>query len=297
MTNRGDITLWISQDALDAWMAPKSGQRGAQPIYADIAIETALALRLLFRLPLRQAEGLLGSVWKLMGLALPCPDYTTLSRRNATFESRRCVSRATPGPVDVIVDRTGLKVCGQGEWRTQQHGEKKQKRWKKLHIGADGEGQIIASTVTESHGQDPSQVPALISQVERGIACFISDGIDDQAPVYAAVETHAPGAQGIIPPRKDAVLRPSAMTTPRPRDQHLWVIEHEGRFAWKLSIVKHAYYPLGGLGGGASLSAEVRGHAIERCQTTNQFLNACAIAPLVIIPGDDFDEGLIHDLG
>jgi hypothetical protein len=233
LRDRGDITLWISQDAIDAWMAPKSGKRGAQPIYADIAIETAFTLRLLFRLPLRQAEGLLGSVLKLMGLALPCPDHTTLSRRNATFESRRFVSWETQGPVDVIVDSTGLKVCGQGEWHTQKHGEKKQKRWKKLHIGADGQGQIIASTVTESHEQDPSQVPALISQVERGIARFIGDGIYDQAPVYAAVETHAPGAQVIIPPRKDAVLSPSAMTTPSQRDQHLLVIEHEGRFAWK----------------------------------------------------------------
>ena len=233
LRDRGDITLWISQDAIDAWMAPKSGKRGAQPIYADIAIETALTLRLLFRLPLRQAEGFLGSVLKLMDLALPCPDHTTLSRRNATFESRRFVSRETQGPVDVIVDSTGLKVCGQGEWHTQKHGEKKQKRWKKLHIGADGQGQIIASTVTESHEQDPSQVPALISQVERGIARFIGDGIYDQAPVYAAVETHAPGAQVIIPPRKGAVLSPSAMTTPSQRDQHLLVIEHEGRFAWK----------------------------------------------------------------
>jgi len=233
LRDRGDITLWISQDAIDAWMAPKSGKRGAQPIYADIAIETALTLRLLFRLPLRQAEGFLGSVLKLMGLALPCPDHTTLSRRNATFESRRCVSRETQGPVDVIVDSTGLKICGQGEWHTQKHGEKKQKRWKKLHIAADGQGQILASPVTESYEQDPSQVPALLSQVERDIARFIGDGIYDQAPVYAAVETHAPGAQVIIPPRKDAVLSPSAMTTPSQRDQHLLVIEHEGRFAWK----------------------------------------------------------------
>jgi len=233
LRDRGDITLWISQDALDAWMAPKSGKRGAQPIYADIAIETALTLRLLFRLPLRQAEGFLGSVLKLMGLALPCPDHTTLSRRNATFESRRFVRRETQGPVDVIVDSTGFKVCGQGEWHTQKHGEKKQKRWKKLHIGADGQGQIIASTVTESHEQDPSQVPALISQVERGIARFIGDGLYDHAPVYAAVETHSPGARVIIPPRKDAVLSPSAMTTPSQRDQHLVVIEDEGRSAWK----------------------------------------------------------------
>jgi hypothetical protein len=156
-------------------------------MYADIAIETALTLRLLCRLPLRQAEGVLGSLLKLLGLALPCPDHTTLSKRNATFESWRFVRRETQGPVDVIVDSTGLKVCGQGEWHSQKHGEKKQKRWEKLPIGADGQGQIIASTVTERHEQAPSQVPALISQVEGGIARVIGDGLYDQAPVYAAV--------------------------------------------------------------------------------------------------------------
>src|SRR5262249_10820398 len=114
LRDRGDLTLWISQDAMDAWMAPNSGKRGAQPIDADIAIETALTLRLLFRLPLRQAEGFLGSVLKLMALALPCPDHTTLSRRNATFESRRFVRRETHGPVDVIVDSTGVKGVWSG---------------------------------------------------------------------------------------------------------------------------------------------------------------------------------------
>src|SRR5262245_5714822 len=86
---RGDITLRISHDAIKAWRAPQTGKRGAQPVYADLAIETALSLRLLFRLPLRQAEGFLHSILSLMGVALPCPDHTTLSRRNATVELSR----------------------------------------------------------------------------------------------------------------------------------------------------------------------------------------------------------------
>src|ERR687896_67196 len=84
LRDRGDITLWISPEAINAWTPPQTGKRGAQPVYSDIAIETALTLRLLFRLPLRQTEGLLGAVLRLMGLALPCPDHTTLSRRHAT---------------------------------------------------------------------------------------------------------------------------------------------------------------------------------------------------------------------
>jgi len=230
---RGDITLWISQDAIDAWRAPMTGKRGAQPVYADIAIETALALRLLFHLPLRQTEGFLGSVLRLMGLSLPCPDHTTLSRRNATVTIQRQIERAPQGSVSVIVDSTGLKVCGQGEWHTQKHGEKERKSWKKLHLGVDDEGCILAFCVTDGHEQDPSQAPELLSQIDHEIDRFVADGIYDQTPVYAAVEAHSPGARVIIPPRKNAALSRTAQSAPTQRDEHLSAIERDGVFTWK----------------------------------------------------------------
>ena len=198
LRDRGDITLWVSQEAIDAWRAPMTGKRGAQPVYADLAIETALSLRLLFNLALRQTEGFLGSLLRLMNVALPCPDHTTLSRRNATVEIRRKIDRAPKGGTDLIVDSTGLKVCGQGEWHAQKHGEKKGRRWKKLHIGADDQGQIIASTVSESNEQDPLRVPSLLDQVEEEIGRFIGDGIYDQAPVYTAVREHSPDVELIV---------------------------------------------------------------------------------------------------
>jgi hypothetical protein len=114
-----------------------------------------------------------------------------------------------------------------------EHGEKKPMRWKNLHIGGDAQGRIVASIVTESHEQDPSQVPDLLSQVDSGIDRFIGDGIFDHASVSTAVEHHAPGAQVVIPPRKDAVLRSSAMTALTQRDQHVLAIESEGRCVWK----------------------------------------------------------------
>jgi hypothetical protein len=233
LRDRGDITLWISQDAIDAWRAPMTGKRGAQLVYSDLAIETALTFRLLFHLPLRQTEGFLHAVLTLMGVVLPCPDHTTLSRRNATVAIRQQVEQAPQGAIFLIVDSSGLKVCGQGEWHVQKHGEKTGKHWKKLHIGVDAQGQIVASTVTESHAQDPSQVPALLSQVDRVIERFIGDGMYDKGPVYAAVGQHSPGARVIIPPRKDAVLSNQAATAPTQRDQHLLAIERAGRFAWK----------------------------------------------------------------
>src|SRR4029450_9934920 len=103
--------LWLSQDAIEAWTAPKTGKRGAQPVYSDIAIETALTLRLLFHLPLRQTDGFLSSLLTLMDVTLPCPDHTTLSRRNTTVEVRQQVDRAAEGPRALIVDSSGLKVC------------------------------------------------------------------------------------------------------------------------------------------------------------------------------------------
>jgi hypothetical protein len=202
-------------------------------VYSDLAIETALTLRLLFRLPLRQTEGLLHALLTLMDVTLPCPDHTTLSRRHATVAIRRQIDRAPAGPVALIVDSTGLKVCGQGEWYAQKHGERQCKRWKKLHIGVDAHGQIVASTVTDSHEQDPSQVPALLAQVDQPIDRFVGDGIYDHAPVYTAVEHHSPGARVIIPPRKNAVVSPTVTTAPTQRDQHLLAIEREGRCAWK----------------------------------------------------------------
>jgi hypothetical protein len=233
LRDRGDITLWMSQDAIEAWTPPQTGKRGAQPVYSDIAIETALTLRLLLRLPLRQTEGFLHSILTLMGLSLPCPDHTTLSRRNATVAVRRQIDRAPQGSVCLIVDSSGLKVCGQGEWHAQKHGETKRKSWKKLHLGVDKQGQIIASSVTDGHDQDPSQVPELLSQIEREIDRFIGDGMYDQDPVYTAVENHSAGARVIIPPRKDAVLSPTVATSPTQRDRHIVSIERQGRFAWK----------------------------------------------------------------
>jgi hypothetical protein len=233
LRDRGDITLWISQDALDAWTPPQTGTRGAQPVYSDLAIETALTFRLLFRLPLRQTEGFLSSILMLMGVSLPCPDHTTLSRRNTTVAIRQQVERAPQGAISLIVDSSGLKVCGQGEWHAQKHGERKRKRWRKLHLGVDEQGQILVSTLTESHAQDPSQVPELLSQIEREIARFIGDGMYDQAPVYAAVARHSPGARVIVPPRKDAVVSSQVVTSPTQRDGHMLAIERAGRLQWK----------------------------------------------------------------
>ncbi len=239
LRDRGDITVWLSQDAIGAWTPAETGKRGGQPVYSDIAIETALTLKAVFHLPLRQTEGFLGSIVKLMDLDLPCPDHTTLCRRNGTLNVRRHLDRLPAGPICLIVDSTGLKVCGQGESHATKHGEERRKRWKKLHIGVDASGWVVASMVTDDRAPDPSQVPGLLAQANREVDRFVADGIYDQEPVYSAVTQHSQRCTTVIPPRKDAVLSRAAADCPSQRDHHVADILSEGRPQWKRTS---AYY-------------------------------------------------------
>ena len=233
LRNRGDITVWLSGDAIDAWTPPKNGKRGGQPIYSDIAIETSLTLRLVFHLPLRQAEGFLKSILKLMDLYLPCPDHTTVSRRNRSANINRYTRGLPDGPLYFIVDSTGLKICSQGEWHSKKHGKRQHKRWKKLHLGVDENGRILASKVTDGHEQDPSQVPNLLAQLDREIDRFVGDGIYDQESVYEAVAHHSPGAEVVVPPKIDAVLTNNSISASSHRDNHIVEIRSKGRSEWK----------------------------------------------------------------
>jgi hypothetical protein len=233
LRNRGDITIWLSRDAIDTWTPPKNGKRGGQPIYSDIAIETSLTLRLVFHLPLRQAEGFLKSILKLMELYLPCPDHTTVSRRNRTVNVCRSTGMLPDGPMHFIVDSTGLKICGQGEWHFKKHGKRLRKLWKKLHIGVDENGWILVSKVTDGHEHDPSQVPNQLAQFNREIDCFVGDRVYDQERVYEAVVYHSPGAEVVVPPRKDAVFSSNSISAYSYRDRHLEEIRSKGWSEWK----------------------------------------------------------------
>ena len=136
---RGSLTVWFSEGAIAAWAAEPRTTRGGQPHYSALAITTALTLRAVFRLALRQTEGLIGSVFHLLGLDLAVPDHTTLSRRAETLE----VPRPAPGPggepVHLLVDSTGLKLCGPGEWLVEKHGTRTRRGWRQLHLATDAD--------------------------------------------------------------------------------------------------------------------------------------------------------------
>src|SRR6187401_3417716 len=135
LRQRGSLTVWFTDEAVAAWHAEPRTTRGGQPWYSPLAILTALTLRAVFRLGLRQTEGLVGSILRLLGLDLAVPDHTTLSRRAGTLEVPR--SRSGSGPVHLLIDSTGLKLCGAGEWLAEKHGTKRRRAWRSLYGALD----------------------------------------------------------------------------------------------------------------------------------------------------------------
>jgi hypothetical protein len=167
LRQRGSLTVWFSDEAIAAWRAEPRTTRGGQPHYSVLAIRTALTLRAVFRLALRQMEGLIGSILRLLGLDLAVPDRSTLSRRAETLEIPKPYPSSRE-PVHLLVDSTGLWLCGPGEWLVEKHGTKRRRAWRKLHIGVDAEtGQILASELTPHDVDDGSQVhlrPSLVME-------------------------------------------------------------------------------------------------------------------------------------
>jgi hypothetical protein len=232
LRQRGSLTVWFSEEAIASWRAEPRTTRGGQPHYSALAIRTALTLRAVFRLALRQTEGLIGSILQLLGLDLAVPDHSTLSRRAETLEIARPNQHA--GPVHLLVDSTGLQLCGPGEWLIDKHGTKRRRSWRKLHIGIDAEtGQILAAELTGSEVEDGSQVEPLLDQITGPLASFIGDGAYDQAGVYDTVTEHHPDAAVIVPPRSTAVLSEDWETNPTQRDRHLQSITEHGRMSWQ----------------------------------------------------------------
>src|SRR4051794_28154348 len=191
-------------------------------------------------LALRQTEGLIGSLMRLLGLDLPVPDHTTLSRRATTLEvARSRSSRSTDAgdgaaPVHLLVDSTGLKLWGAGEWLVEKHGTKLRRSWRNLHLGVDADtGQIVASALTGPEADNGAQVGPLLDQVAGPVASVTGDGAYDQEGVYASVAQRHPEAAVIVPPRSTAVPSQTAESAPTQRDRHLQLIAERGRRAWQ----------------------------------------------------------------
>jgi transposase len=230
LMRRASLTLWFTEEAVEAWHAPTTGERGGQPVYSPIAIETSLALRLVFHQPLRQTEGLLRSIAALLQADIRVPDHTTLSRRSGGLTILPSRIRRDE-PLHLLVDSTGLKIYGEGEWLDQEHGIRARRRWRKLHVGIDaGTHDIVASELTPDDGGDVSQLTELLDEVDAPIASMTADGAYDGAAVYEAVAERHPEAAVIIPPRWTAV---PDETTSTQRNAHVAAIAKHGRMGWQ----------------------------------------------------------------
>jgi transposase len=195
-----------------------------------------MMLRLAFGRPWLQTEGMLASILRLLGLDLPMPDHTTFSRRSADQAVAQALSTAC-GPVNVVIDSTGRKVCGAGEWQHEKHGGQGHRTWRKLHLAVDPEPrEILASELTTTEDGDASQFGPLLDQISSPITSVTADSAYDGEPVYQTIAERDPAATVIIPPRSTAVPSNTAETAPTQRDWHLQMIQARGRLGWQKAV-------------------------------------------------------------
>ena len=208
---RGAITLWVDEAVLAGWRA--TGGKGLR--YSDAAILCALSLRAVLGLTLRQTQGLLLSLMRLLGLAIEVPHYSTFCRRAGALAVPK-LARPAGGPLHLAIDATGLKVYGEGEWKVRVHGPAKRRVWRKLHLGVDAlTGEILAHALTPSETHDGTELPDLLAAVDGPIAAVYADKAYDAFDIHSAILARA--ARPVIPPRKGARSdRRRGSRTPRP---------------------------------------------------------------------------------
>jgi len=233
LVNRGSLTFWFDEDVIAAWHNVENTHRGHPFVYSDTAILCALCLKIIFQLPMRATEGLLRSLVELMGLPIQVPDYTTISRRQSNKELE--IPSFIPNEArHVVIDSTGLKIFGEGEWKVRQHGHDKRRTWRKLHLGIDEKTQeVVAAVLTTNDVHDSEVFEDLLEQVEEPINQVSVDGAYDSFECYRqALEREA---ELVVPPRIDAVINPESNEHPEiaARNDVIWEIEKNGRKKWK----------------------------------------------------------------
>lgn len=235
LINRGFITLWLDEDTLANWYFQGSRRPGGLMRYSDQCIQAALALKAVFRLAFRQLQGLIQSVLAVMKMDLQVPSYSQLCRRQA-----KLVAFSAPVPVEhspplhIVIDSTGLKVYGEGEWKVKKHGADKRRTWRKLHLATDeATNDIYAVELTTNAVSDGEMVKPLLAAIEWPIAKVGGDGAYDQVKVYDHLARRH--IQPLIPPRANAVIwtDEAGNTLIHPRNETLMKIEAVGLAEWK----------------------------------------------------------------
>lgn len=231
LKRRGSLTVWFDPDM--RWAAQPTGKRGRQPVYSDAAIQTCLTMKVLFGMALRQTTGFVESLLHLIGLDWAVPDFSTLSRRQKTL-AVNIPFRGSQEPLHLLIDSTGIKVEGEGEWNARKHGGQKRRVWRKIHIGIDEQTlEVRAVEVTSNEVGDAPMLPELLNQIplDQEIASVTADGAYDTRKCHDAIAER--GAAAVIPPRKNAKPWKADSAGAFARNEALRVSKYLGRALWR----------------------------------------------------------------
>jgi Transposase DDE domain len=240
LVQRGSITFWMSDDFEKTWLHSGEKQRGSQFDYSDQAILVMLTVKEVFHLTNRGVEGFVRSLFWMMKINLPVPDHSTLSNRGKALKVE--LPKKTSQSLNIVMDSTGLKIYGEGEWKVRMHGVSKRRTWRKLHLGTNPEdGEIQAVILTENNVSDDAAVAVLLEQIEQEIIKFGADGAYDKRKVYDCLNAHSPNVKILIPPRRNARIWKHGNTQAArlKRDENLRSIRKHGRKEWKKNSGYH----------------------------------------------------------
>ena len=231
LKRRGSLSIWFDPELV--WVPPPSGRRGRQQNFSDAAIQACLTLKVLFGLPLRQTTGFMQSLLLLIGLDWVVPDFSTLCRRQRTLKVS-LPYRGGTGPLNLLIDSTGIKAEGEGEWNARKHGGSKRRIWRKVHIGIDEETlEVRAVEITSSNVGDAPVLPDLLNQIpsDQDIGSVTADGAYDTRKCHETIA--ARNAHAVIPPRKNAKPWKPTSAGAIARNEAVSAQRYLGRTLWR----------------------------------------------------------------
>jgi len=231
LKRRGSLSIWFDPEMV--WVPPPSGRRGRQQSFSDAAIQACLTLKVLFGMPLRQTTGFVQSLLRLIGLDWSVPDFSTLCRRQKTLNVS-LPYRGGTGPLNLLIDSTGIKAEGEGEWNARKHGGPKRRIWRKIHIGIDEETlEVRAIEVTTSNVGDAPMLPELLNQIpaDQTIGSVTADGAYDTRRCHDVIA--ARNAHAVIPPRKNAKPWKPTSAGAIARNETVNASRYLGRAIWR----------------------------------------------------------------
>lgn len=239
LVSRGSLTIWITPEVLEAWKDARPPQRGGQYEYSDLAIEALLTLKYVMKLPYRATQGFAQSLFELMGIELPVPHYSAICKRAKTLEIK--LPKSNKPVRHIVMDSTGLKVYGEGEWKVRKHGPSKRRTWRKLHLSVAPETQeIVTEMLTPNSVDDAAAGVEMLQEIGETIDIVSGDGGYDKRKFYDECQTQKI-PHVVVPPQRNAKIwqHGNSKEPPHPRDENLRYIRQHGRKQWKQDTGYH----------------------------------------------------------